>query len=77
MMRDGWERRRTVGNGEGRECHDVGLLVMKAKNGNGPVMGQNHYFYRNKDLELNFFSQFNRFQSRTKLNKGFEKSFIK
>jgi hypothetical protein len=34
---------RTVGNGgegEGRECHDGGLWVTLAKNGNGTAMGR-------------------------------------
>jgi hypothetical protein len=47
MVRDGGERSGTVRNGEGLWCHDDGLWVTLAENGNGTVTvtGQNHNFY--------------------------------
>ena len=36
----GVERRGTVNDGEGRKCYDFGLLITKAKNGNGTEMGR-------------------------------------
>jgi hypothetical protein len=46
-MWNGGERSGTVRDGEGLWCHDDGLWVTLAENGNGTVTvtGQNHNFY--------------------------------